>query len=424
MYVHRDLEEKIGKNLPKREILAIIGPRQSGKTTLLKHIYNKLENAVFIDFEDREKLELFVEDEKAFAELYVKGNRYLFIDEFHYAPNGGKKLKFIYDTYPETKILISGSSAPGITIQGVKHLVGRVFLFYLFPFSFEEFLRHKDKKVYENLYLPAKESIIQYLNSKKELIKTSNAVIKKINKYYEEYAIFGGYPRVVLSEDVEEKKTVLENIYNTYFLREIKDILKLPEDFKLSRLIRALALQVGDIISYHALSATSGLKYNSLLKHLNVLEKTFICTRVEPFYTNKRLEIVKSPKIYFFDPGFRNQVITDFRSLDKRPDSGKLNENFVVTQLIQKNIKPHFWRSKSKAEVDFILQRENKITPIEVKSFLPKKIYTKSFISFLNKYPSHSPTILSLNMWGVKKIRGRSLLYLPLPFVTSLLDGS
>ncbi|MBU4266608.1 MAG: ATP-binding protein [Candidatus Altiarchaeales archaeon] len=424
MYVNRELGEKIGKNLNKKEILAIVGPRQCGKTTLLKHIYEKLESAVFIDFEDRENLELFVEDEKAFAELYAKDNKYLFIDEFHYAQNGGKKLKFIYDNYPKTKILISGSSAPGITISGMKYLVGRVFVFHLYPFSFEEFLGYKNRRLYENLYIPRKESIMKYLNNPKhEFAKTSSAVIEKINRYYEEYVLFGGYPRVVLSEDIEEKRTVLENIYNTYFLREIKEILNLTEDFKLSKLIRALALQIGNIVSYNDLSVVSGFRYNDLLKHLNILEKTFICTRVEPFYSNKRLEIVKSPKIYFFDNGFRNQVIGDFRNLDRRTDSGKLNENFVATQLIQRNIKPNFWRSKSKAEVDFVLQKEDKVIPLEVKSLIPKKIFTKSLINFMKKYPSHTPTILSQNMWGKRRKDREEILYLPLSFVNALTDA-
>ena len=115
---------------------------------LVRHIFETLENALFLSFEDRKTLELFVEDEKTFAELYARNNRYLFLDEFQYAKDGGQKLKYIYDHYPGTKILISGSSAPGLTIHGIKYLIGRIFVFNLFPLSFEEFLRFKDDALF------------------------------------------------------------------------------------------------------------------------------------------------------------------------------------------------------------------------------------------------------------------------------------
>jgi len=119
-YIKRDMEQTIMQYISMPEIIAILGPRQSGKTTLMKHIFDTLEKGVFLSFEDRKTLELFVEDEKTFAELYARNNRYLFIDEFQYAKEGGQKLKYIYDLYPETKILISGSSAPSLTIQVYK----------------------------------------------------------------------------------------------------------------------------------------------------------------------------------------------------------------------------------------------------------------------------------------------------------------
>ena len=140
MYIERILEEKIMRYLDKKEIIAIVGPRQCGKTTLMEHVFKKLREAKFISFEDREILELFVKDEKAFAELYVKNFNYLFIDEFQYAKEGGKKLKFIFDSY-KTKIIISGSSASELSIQSIKYLVGRIFVFNLHPLSFKEFLQ-------------------------------------------------------------------------------------------------------------------------------------------------------------------------------------------------------------------------------------------------------------------------------------------
>ena len=388
MYIKRFLEDQMRSYLKKKEIIAIVGPRQSGKTTLLKNIFKELKKAVFLDFEDRETLDMFSSDIKSFIELYVKNYDYLFIDEFQYAKDGGKILKYIYDSC-KTKIIISGSSASELSIQSVKYLVGRIFIFNLYVFSFEEFLSYKEPIIYKNIYLKR---------------KLSDHIIKKIAPLFEEFCIFGGYPRVVLANSREEKEIVLKNIYNTYFLKEIKEILNLPEDYKLGKLINALSLQIGNIINYNELSSISGFDYKELLKHMNILEKTFICLRSKPFYTNKRTEIVKSPKIFFLDNGFRNAIIKNFEKMDKRADKGQLYENFVASEIGKKGLDIKFWRSKANAEVDFIVEKNSRLTPIEIKSFLIKPKLTKSFASFTEKYKSKEKIILSESL--CKDVKG------------------
>ncbi|MBI3036786.1 ATP-binding protein [Candidatus Woesearchaeota archaeon] len=381
MYIKRLLEGKLLKYLGSREILAVTGPRQCGKTTLLRRIFAGLKNAVFLDFEDRETLELFGEDIKSFAELYAKPYRYLFIDEFQYAKEGGRKLKYIYDTY-STKIVITGSSASALSIQSMKFLVGRLFVFNLYPFSFDEYLSYKDHRLYE-LYI------------KRGLTSLTKPVIERILPHFNEFCIFGGYPRAVLAGDKEEKETVLKGIYNTYFLREIKEILNLPEDYKLSRLISALALQIGNVINYNELSDISAFRHKELLRYMNVLEKTFVTVRGLPFYTNKRTELVKSPKIFFLDNGLRNFVVKNFQNIEKRQDKGALYENFVASELLKKGIDVRFWRTKSKAEVDFVMEKKSGIIPAEVKSDLKKPKFSKSFLSFIEKYKPKKGFVLS-----------------------------
>ncbi len=390
MYVKRILEGKLLKYLGSREILAVTGPRQCGKTTLLKHIFNGLKNAFFLDFEDREVLELFDEDIKSFAELYVKPYKYLFIDEFQYAKEGGRKLKYLYDTY-STKILITGSSASALSIQSMKFLAGRLFAFNLYPFSFEECLSYKDAKLYE-------------LYEKRGLADLTAPVIKRILTHFYDFCVFGGYPRVALSNDREEKETVLRGIYNTYFLREVKEILNLPEDHKLSKLISALALQIGNVINYNELSDISGFRHKELLSYMNVLEKTFITVRGLPFYTNKRTELVKSPKIFFLDSGLRNFIVKNLQSIEKRQDKGALYENFVASELLKNGIDVRFWRTKSKAEVDFVIEKKGGIMPVEVKSDIKQPKISKSFFSFTEKYKPKKGFILSEK---ILKDRGR-----------------
>src|SRR3989344_6082650 len=297
-YISRAIEQTIQKNLPHREIIAIVGPRQSGKTTLLRHIAAQLDGVQFLDFEDRATLELFTNDIHAFAELYVNNKKYLFIDEFQYAVEGGKNLKYIFDNY-SIKIFISGSSVIGLAQESLRYLVGRVFIFHLYPLSFEELLRYKDESL-SNLY-------------KKSRVH-SEQVNKMLKKNYEEFVRYGGYPRVALASSSEEKEIILNNIYNTYVLKEIKGILNIKNEYKLTRLIHALALQSGNILNYNELSVLVGITYQELIENLQILQRTYVLTECRPYYRNKRTELVKAPKVFFIDTGFRNSIIKNFQS--------------------------------------------------------------------------------------------------------------
>ena len=157
------------------------------------------------------------------------------------------------------------------------------------------------------------------------------------------------------------------------------------------------------MINYNELSDLTGFKYKDLLNYMNILEKTFICLRSKPFYTNKRTELVKVPKIFFLDNGFRNIVIKNFQLIKNRQDKGVLYENFVASELIKNNLDIKYWRTKAKAEVDFIIEKNGKIIPIEVKSDLKKPKFTKSFLSFLEKYKIERGLIFSERLFGEKK---------------------
>ncbi|MEA1963175.1 MAG: ATP-binding protein [Patescibacteria group bacterium] len=361
MYIKRNIEEKIRKYLNRPEIIAIVGARQSGKTTTLKQIYKGLEGAVFLTFEDQQILSLFENNIKQFAETYVQGNKYLFIDEFQYTDNGGKLLKYLYDSY-DIKIIISGSSAVDLTVKAIKFLVGRIFVLEMHPFDFYEYLLYRDlnyAKVYEKNKIDLNKCEKNFLAAEQ---------MKVFRDYYEEYAIWGGYPQVVLSDDKDVKREVLKNIYNTYFLREVKDILGLVDDYKLSKLIKVLSLQIGNLVDYRNISQISDFSFLTLKKYINFLSKIYVSDFVAPFYKNKKKEIIKNPKIFFFDMGLRNFVIDDFRNFDSRTDAGALLENAVWSQLKKNGYEAHYWRDKNKNEIDFILKLKNKkIIAIEIK---------------------------------------------------------
>lgn len=353
MYIKRKLEDTILKYLETPEIIAIVGPRQAGKTTMLNKIFSDLGKAAFLSFDDKKILRLFENDIDSFHEIYAKNSAYLFIDEFQYAKKGGQKLKYIFDKNKEenrkVKIFISGSSAIDLTINAAKYLVGRVFVFNLYQLDFEEYLQHRDEKLL-SLF---KNGNKRFKNGEKT--ELGSAAHNLILKHFDDYALYGGYPRAVLAESAEEKREVLKNVYNTYFLREVRDVLGLIDDYKLEKLIRALALQIGNLIDYKELSVLSEYSYPTLKKYLNFLEKTFVCSLTRPFYANKRIEIVKNPKVYFFDTGLRNYIVNDFRPLDERGDLGGLLENAVFEQLVKNGYSFNFWRTKQKQEIDFIL---------------------------------------------------------------------
>src|SRR3990167_8374721 len=396
MYIKRKLEDAILRNLNSPEIIAVVGPRQCGKTTMVNNLMQGLEDSAVLTFDNQNMLAMFEKNTDAFISSYVKGNKYLFIDEFQYAKNGGKILKYIFDTQ-KIKIIISGSSVADLTIHAIKYLVGRVLVVNIYPFDFREFLSSKDI-AYLKIYDEYKN---KFSLSEEKPLEISVPAREKLLKYYEEYLTFGGYPRVALEENIETKKELLKNIYNTYFLREVRDILGLIDDYKLGVFIKGLALQTGNLIEYNELSNLTGYSYSSVKKYLNFLEKTYICKLVRPFFKNKRTEIVKNPKVYFIDTGIRNTVINDFRGLGDRIDKGSLLENGLVMQFIKQGIDFNFWRDKKKNEVDFVLSLGNgKISAIESKTSL-RGAARKIPETFKKNYPEAK---ILFSYWNTTKI--------------------
>ncbi len=401
VYVKRLLEEDLKRYMKSKEILAVLGTRQCGKTTMLNHFLDKIkrEKIERISFDNLKILEIFENDIDLFIERYVKDRDILFIDEVQYSKDAGKKLKYIYDK-EKVKIIITGSSAAEISIQCLKYLVGRILLFKLYPFSFEEYLSYKDKPLHKIFVMK----------------KISEMSLKILNEYLNEYLIYGGYPRVVLEKDKENKEKILEGIYSTFLLKEVREILELSEDKKLIKLIKSLSLQIGNLIAYNELTRLTEFSNDELKKYLNILDKTFISTELKPFFSNKRTELVKTPKVYFYDLGFRNICINNFS--EERSDMGAILENFIFIELVKnKERQINFWRTKSKAEVDFIIEKESKLIPIEIKTNSRGEI-PFSFRSFIEKYSPKKAYILSKS-FELKKKEKNTLIYF-LPFIKFL----
>ena len=416
MYIERKLEKKLKKYLSVPEIIAIIGPRQSGKTTLIKKVCNEIQNSLYLSFEDRQLLELFETDLKAFEKLYIKpeANKYIFIDEFQYAREGGKDLKYLFDFNPGKKIIISGSSSIDLSIKAIKYLTGRIFILNLYQLDFEEYLSFKDPALY--MLLKEFKNQFKLTPTGVFLPDISDAVLEKLNSIFEEFAVYGSYPRVATAENDSEKIEVLKNIYSIFFLREVKEIIKIAEDYKLTKLIKALALQIGSQVDYNNLGIVADLNYSQVKNNLNLLEKTFITKNIQPFFKNKATEIVKNPKIFFMDTGFRNIIIQNFQNLSDRPDKGALLENVLFCELFKDGFNLNYWRTKSQAEVDLIAEKNQVLIPIEIKSHIGKMTSTRSIYSFINKYNTKVAIIFSDKLIDKKNIDDKYLLFLPFWF--------
>ncbi len=345
-----------------------------------------------VTFEDVRHLSLFENDINSFAELHVADYDFLFIDEIQYAKESGRKLKYLYDTC-KTKIIISGSSSPDMSIESLRFLVGRIFLIRLLPFSFHEFLMAKDPRL-AKVY--AKSAY-------------GKEVLAELNDYLQEFMLYGGYPRVVLSKTRAEKETVLRNIFNTFLLREIKELLGLSDNDRLLSLLKSLSLQIGNLVNYNELSSLTGFSFRGIKRQIKILEETYICERVPSFHTNKRTELIKAPKLYFYDSGFRNVCINNFST--ERTDLGALYENLIFSELVKKGVSLKFWRTKSGAEVDFVI--EEKKIPIEVKSELTRPLMTRSFQSFVQKYEPRRGYVVSLDYEHFRKLSKCLVEFLP-----------
>lgn len=415
-YFKRKLEDQLEKYMGKREIIMVTGPRQAGKTTLLQHVDAELEqDSVFLSFEDREMLEVFENDVKTFEKMYVRDKQVVFIDEFQYAKEGGQKLKFLFDKTGK-KFVVSGSSSLELRGDVGKYLVGRVFMFDLWPFSFEEFVRVRGGRLGE-LLGEGREAVNKVLDFEvKELgsggIK-SESMQKRLTNLLYEYVVWGGYPRVLQAESREEKELVLKNILETYLLKDIKDLLGLASDRELMELARFLGVQMGNVVVYKELGKAAGLSFKQVKRHLTILEETFVLDRVRPFFRNKKKELVKSPKVYFVDTGLRNQLIGNFSDLSLRGDKGALFENYVFGQLARRGWEVKFWRTKAKAEVDFVVEREGKLMAVEVKMGLVDNKVGKSLYSFIEKYSPERVLVITDGWEGRRQVKDCVVNFVP-----------
>ena len=340
--IKRKIEDRIIQNLIPNKVNLIFGARRVGKTVLMKEIIGKFSGKyLYLNGEDFDSQSLLEPQSVSNYKRLLEGIDLLAIDEAQNIKDIGKKLKLIVDEIEGIRVLASGSSSFDLLNKAGEPLVGRSFNYYLFPFS------------------------------QSELNQQENALETKRN--LDERLLFGSYPEILNLQNTEQKKDYLRDITNAYLLKDILSIDGLKNSKKMTDLLRLIAFQSGNEVSYDELGRQLGLSRNTIEKYLDLLAQVFIVFRMGAYSKNLRKEISKSSKWFLLDTGIRNALISDFSPMNTRKDSGQLWENYILSERIKQNFYQnehknfYFWRTYDGQEIDLIEESEGKISALECK---------------------------------------------------------
>jgi predicted AAA+ superfamily ATPase len=409
MYIERDIEETIFKWLGEREIIALIGPRQCGKTTLLQQIRQKVIDAGTFDRdhviyrsldEESERMKFTGDPVGHIKGQFIDDDPHLvLLDEVQFVENAGLHLKVVFDRFHDRmKLIITGSS--GLDLRNIGGmLVGRAVYFEMHPFSFKEFLLARDRRMHR-YYLEHRAD----LEGEGGVWPEELAHIDTLNALMEEYITFGGFPRIVLHEDPGIKETLLQQLISMCIEKDI--LLLYGHTFRNDayRILKHLAFHSGGILNQSDISSKLGIEKNRVGETMNLLEDTHILKTVRPFFHSLSTELRKRPKVYLVDNGVRNALAEDFVFSREK---GFLLENFVLSQLLHRDPKIRYWRTTAKAEVDFVLKGE---MPVEVKS-TPK--ITRALRSFISTYKPEKAFVVNYDKVGTQKVGGTKVHFVP-----------
>ncbi len=362
--INRLLENNIKEKLNKNKAIIIVGARQTGKTTLLKKLFTS-SDVLWLDADEQDVREIF--NQASSTQFKVLFNKYkiIIVDEAQRINDVGLKFKLITDQLQDKQLIATGSSSFDLSNKLNEPLTGRKWEYMLFPLSFAEMVNN-----------------ISLLQEKRLL---------------NHRLIYGYYPDVVNNPGSE--KEILKQLSESYLYKDILMWQNIKKPDKLVKLLQALALQLGNQVSYNELGKTIGLDNQTIEKYIQLLEKSFVIYRLSSFSRNLRKELKKSHKIYFYDNGIRNALIANFNQPGLRQDIGALWENFIITERIKhthyNNIwaNKYFWRTHAQQEIDYIEERDGKIYAYEIKWNNNAKAYLSK--TFSNAYPNSEFTVIN-----------------------------
>jgi predicted AAA+ superfamily ATPase len=354
MLIVREIQEKIESMLFKGKVIIIYGARRVGKTTLVKQILQKYENARYINCELLEFKNVLESTNSEILKDFIGHSKLLVLDEAQSINNIGLVLKIINDTFPDVQIIATGSSSFDLANKLSEPLTGRSREFKLFPLAWNE-------------------------------LKLTSDIITMTAKL-PLFLRFGFYPEVYgqgMLESIEE----LNNIAGNYLYKDILQLESVRRQDLVLDLLKALAFQIGNEVSLNELANLLDENVHTIKRYIELLEKSFVIFRLRSFSRNLRSEISKGQKIYFLDLGIRNSIIQNYNDLETRNDIGGLWENFCIIERIKENsnkrrfLNPYFWRTYKQKEIDYLEEANGKYNCFEFK-YNPKRKskYPKEFL--------------------------------------------
>lgn len=364
--ITRTLAKRIRNKIGKGKAIMVIGPRQVGKTTLIR---NELANqdVAFFDGDDPTVRNLLDSPNTEKIRSLIGNKKVVFIDEAQRINGIGLTLKIITDQFKDVQLWISGSSSFTLAHELNEPLTGRKWQYEMYPISWEEFQNHVG-------FLKAEQSLTTRL-------------------------IYGFYPDVI--NNPGEEKEILKNLVDSYLYRDILSYAEIRKPEVLEKLVQALALQIGSEVNYNELSQIVGVDKNTIQRYISILEKGYVIFKLPSFSSNIRNEIKKNKKIYFYDNGIRNMIIGNFNDINLRQDKGGLWENFLISERIKQNeykitlAKSFFWRTTQQQEVDYVEAVNQEIFGYEFKWNPKKKVKLPK--TFVEKYNAQEKLISNEN---------------------------
>lgn len=357
MLVNRIILNKLQYELTQPEILLLLGLRQCGKTTLLKMLEDfaakKGRKTAFLDMEQPQVLAEFNRPEAEIIKKITEAGEIVFIDEFQYVANISKIFKAIFDSGKRIKIVCSGSSSLEIHKHLKESLAGRRFLYRIYPLTFSEI----------------KDSFRDY--------------------EFEQYLRFGGMPALIHADTDERKQQILNELLGSYILKDVKSLVREENIRAFNHLLYLLAENQGATVSTNSLANEVGMSAKTINHYLDILEQTYVNYRIYSYSQNIGNELKKSYKTYLYDVGIRNILLKDFSGWDRK-DIGVVLESYVFLKLrtlLAPNMEIKFWRTKDGNEVDFILLKDRKPIPIEVKATIAASEIPSGLKRFVARYP-------------------------------------
>ncbi len=365
--IQRNLQSVLTGFIGKGKALLLIGARQVGKSTLFKQVTDTLADEVlWLNCDQEEARSVLSNQSLNTLRLLLGDYKVIVIDEAQRVTNIGLTLKLITDNFPDKQLLVTGSSSLDLHNHLNEPLTGRKLEYYLYPISVSE--------IYKNKGLVATKELLPH------------------------QLIYGSYPDVLFSSLPPEK--TLQELTDSYLYKDILEIEGIRKSAVLSKLLVALAVQIGSEVSYNELAKTVGIDSKTVEKYIDILEKCFIVFRLSSFSRNIRTELNKSKKIYFYDLGIRNAVLNMFAPIDYRQDIGALWENFFIVERLKFNhyadrvVNTYFWRTTEKQEIDYIEERNGELHLFELKWNVNKK-NTKFPNQFIQTYQPNSTVVVT-----------------------------